>query len=147
MGRRTGGNLVAVLVSAEGTGSYGARLSKTLLSVGYRVVDAPAPKRARGGDKNDTIDAITAARASLARPSDRLADVRAGDLQETLKILLAARTRMTNESTRQINAMTALLRGVDLGIDARSKLTMSQTRVVARWRRRAEGPVESLARA
>jgi transposase len=147
IGRRTGGDLDGVLVSAEGTGSYGARLSKALLQVGYRVVDAPAPKRGRGGDKNDAIDAIKAARAMLARDSDRLADVRTGDLQESLKILLAARARMTNESTRQINAMTALLRGVDLGVDARTKLTVTQTRAVARWRVRAEGPVESLARA
>src|SRR4051794_30493634 len=145
--RRTGGDLDAVLVSAEGTGSYGARLSKALLEVGYRVVDAPAPKRGRGGDKNDTIDAIKAARALLARPSDRLADVRAGDLQGSLKILLATRSRMSNESTRQINAMTALLRGVDLGVDARTKLTVTQTRAVARWRVRDEGQVESLARA
>ena len=147
IGRRTGGDLDGVLVSVEGTGSYGARLSKTLLQAGYRVVDAPAPKRERGGDKSDTIDAIKAARGMLARDSDRLADVRVGDLQGSLKILLAARARMTNESTRQHNALIALLRSEDLGVDARKKLTLTQTRVVARWRVRAEGPVESLARA
>ena len=147
IGRRTGGDLDGVLVSAEGTGSYGARLSRALLQIGYRVVDAPAPKRERGGDKSDTIDAVKAARAMLARDSGRLADVRVGDLQGSLKILLAARARMTNESTRQHNALIALLRGLDLGVDARKKLTLTQTRAVARWRVRAEGPVESLARA
>lgn len=147
IGRRTRGDLDGVLISAEGTGSYGARLSKALLGVGYRVVDAPAPKRDRGEGKSDSIDAIKAARGMLARDSDRLADVRVGDAPESLKILLASRARMTNESTRQVNALTALLRGVDLGIDARQKLTLTQTRAVARWRVRAEGPVESLARA
>ena len=56
IGRRAGGDVDGVLVSVEGTGSYGARLSKALLEVGYRVVDAPAPKRERGGDKSDTND-------------------------------------------------------------------------------------------
>ena len=146
IGRRTGGELNGVLVSAEGTGSYGARLSKVLLQAGYRVVDAPAPKRDRGEEKNDAIDAIKAARTMLAKHADHLADVRAGDLQGSLKILLAARARMANESTRQVNALTALLRGVDLGVDARTKPTLTQTRAVARWRARHEGPVESLAR-
>jgi transposase len=41
IGRRTAGQVEAVLVSCEGTGSYGARLSTTLLELGYRVVDAP----------------------------------------------------------------------------------------------------------
>ena len=50
----------------EGTGSYGARLAKVLGQSGYSVVDAPAPKRDRGGDKNDSIDAIKAARSTLA---------------------------------------------------------------------------------
>jgi transposase len=147
IGRRTGGELDAVLISAEGTGSYGARLAKALLAVGYRVVDAPAPKRERGADKNDTIDAIKAARSALTKQSDRLADVRAGELSECLKILLTARARMTGESTRQVNAMTAILRGVDLGIDARTKLNLTQTRTVGRWRARTEGPVEAIARA
>ncbi len=48
IGRRTAGQVEAVLVSCEGTGSYGARLTTTLLDLGYRVVDAPSPKRERG---------------------------------------------------------------------------------------------------
>lgn len=128
-------------------GLTGPRLAKLLGECGYRVVDAPAPKRERGGDKNDTIDAIKAAKVMLSKESDRLADVRAGDLQQCLKILLAARRRMSGESTRSTNAMLAILRGVDLGIDARVKLSMAQTRAVSRWRSRLEGPVETIARA
>lgn len=147
IGRRTAGAVDTVLISAEGTGSYGARLARLLGESGYRVVDAPAPKRVRGGDKNDTIDAIKAARAMLPRDVDRLADVRAGDLQRSLKILLAARDRMSRESTQQKNALNAQLRDLDLGIDARTKLNVTQTRAVSKWRARAEGPVETLARA
>ncbi len=147
IGRRTAGEVEAVLISAEGTGSYGARLAKVLGESGYRVVDAPAPKRERGGDKNDSIDAIKAARAALSKHSDRLADVRAGEVQQCLKILLAARDRMSRESTQCRNALTALLRDIDLGIDARTKLTLTQTRSVSRWRTRAEGQAQELGRA
>ena len=145
--RRTGGDLESVLVSCEGTGSYGARLAKLLGQAGYRVVDAPSPKRDRGQDKDDTIDAIKAARSVLGKRVDRLADVRAGELQEALKVLLAARDRMATESTRSVNALTALLRGVDLGIDARRKLNATQIRQVARWRTRSESPAAAVARA
>lgn len=149
--RRTGGDLdsvlESVLVSCEGTGSYGARLAKLLGQAGYRVVDAPSPKRDRGQDKDDTIDAIKAARSVLGKRADRLADVRAGELQEALKVLLAARDRMATESTRSVNALTALLRAVDLGIDARRKLTSTQIRQVARWRTRSDSPAAAIARA
>ena len=144
--RRTGGDLEAVLISCEGTGSYGARLAKVLGEGGFRVVDAPRPKRDRGQDKDDTIDAIKAARRVLGKQADRLADVRAGELQEALKVLLAARDRMSRESTRSVNALTALLRGIDLGIDARRKLTTTQVRQVARWRSRRESPAAAIAR-
>jgi len=147
IGRRTAGDLDAVLVSAEGTGSYGARLSKVLLGAGYRVVDAPSPKRDRGGDKNDTIDAIKAARSQLSKDAARLADARAGDLQECLKVLLAARERMSGESTRTINALTALLRVYDLGLDARKKPGYPQIREVSRWRSRSESSAVAVARA
>jgi transposase len=147
IGRRTGGEVDAVLVSCEGTGSYGTKLVRVLLQIGYRVVDAPSPKRDRGQDKNDTIDAIKAARGLLARRVDRLADVRAGELQETLKVLLAARERMSGESTRSVNALTALLRSVDLGIDARRKPGLTQIREVSRWRTRQDSPAVTVARA
>jgi transposase len=139
--------LDSVLVSCEGTGSYGARLAKLLLQAGYRVIDAPSPKRDRGQDKDDTIDAIKAARGVLGKRADRLADVRAGELQGALKVLLAARDRMATESTGSVNALTALLRGIDLGIDARRKLTTTQIREVARWRSRSESPATAIARA
>lgn len=145
--RRTGTDLSSVLVSCEGTGSYGARLATLLGETGYRVVDAPSPKRDRGQDKDDTIDAIKAARGVLGKRADRLADVRAGELQEALKVLLAARDRMATESTRSVNALNALLRGIDLGIDARRKLTATQIRQVARWRARSESPAAAIARA
>ena len=147
IGRRTAGQVGGVLVSCEGTGTYGARLAKALLELGYRVVDAPSPRRDRGGSKNDAIDAIKAARSALAKRVDRLADVRDGEFQDALKALLAARNRMTKESTRSINALTALLRTVDLGVDARRKPTRTQIRQISRWRTRSEPPAIAIVRA
>ena len=134
IGRGTGGDLDAVLISAEGTGSYGAALARLLAEHGYRVTDAPSPKRERGGSKNDRIDAIKAARGVLARDTDGLADARSGETAQVLQVLLAARNRITGESTRTINALIALLRTHDLGFDARRKPTPTQVRQIARWR-------------
>lgn len=145
--RRAGGDLDAVLVSVEGTGSYGSQLARVLLEAGFRVVDAPSPKRDRGADKTDSVDAIKAARSPLSKRVDRLADVRTGEAQECTKVLLAARERMSGESTRAMNALNALVRGVDLGLDGRRKLTITQIRAVARWRPRNEPPATALARA
>lgn len=134
IGRGTGGDLDSVLISAEGTGSYGAGLARLLAGHGYRVIDAPSPKRDRGGSKNDRIDAIKAARGVLARNVDGLADARGGETTEILRILLASRNRITGESTRTINALIALLRTHDVGFDARRKPTVAQIRQIARWR-------------
>lgn len=138
IGRRAGGDIDAVLVSAEGTGSYGAQMAARLSSTGYRVVDAPAPQRDRGTDKNDPIDAIKAARGALIRDIERLADVRNSSMHTALSVLTKSRDHMSLERTRAINALTALLRIHDLDIDARKALTRTQIRQVAAWRTRTE---------
>jgi transposase len=147
IGRRTGGQVEATLISAEGTGSYGAQLAALLARTGYRVVDAPSPKRDRGSGKNDQIDAIIAARSALPKRSDRLADARAGQVQATLQTLLSARGSMCAERTRAINALNALLRVHDLGIDARRKVSRPTIRTIAAWRSRSESLPKATARA
>ena len=114
----TAGEVDRVLVSIEGTRSYGAQLTAVLSQTGYRVVDAPTPKRERGSGKNDQIDAVVAARGSLHKHLDQLADARSGETSATLQVLLSARNSITGERTRAINALTALLRVHDLGVDA-----------------------------
>ncbi|NQV08036.1 IS110 family transposase [bacterium] len=140
LGRRTGGDIDGVLISAEGTGSYGAVMADLLSETGYRVVEAPAPsvKRLRGTGKTDTLDAIVAARSTLVMDVQRLRDRRAGELQAALKVLTVAREQMNADRLRSINALTALLRTHDLGLDARRALTLTQIRSVAAWRRREE---------
>ena len=107
-----------VLISMEGTGSYGAQAAELLAARGYRVVDAPSPKRARGSGKNDHIDALVAARGALPKDSERLADRRAGHTRAALQILLTARDSMRRDRTRSKNQLTALLRTHNLDIDA-----------------------------
>ena len=53
-------------------------------------------------------------------------------------MLLASRDHMSTERTATINALTALLRVVDLGIDARHPLTATQIVTITTWRTRNE---------
>lgn len=145
--RRTQGELDGVLVAAEGTGSYGAVLAESLAGVGYRVVEAPTPRRERGRGKTDVLDAATAARATLAMPVARLRDRRGGQDQVALQVLTTAREQLNAERLRAINALTALVRAHDLGIDARRALTGAQISQIASWRRRVEPVGISTARA
>ena len=57
----------------EGTGGYGAGLTRFLQALGEQVVELDRPKRTarRHGAKSDPLDAIRAAREALAR--DQLA--------------------------------------------------------------------------
>lgn len=147
-GEPTGGDLDRVLVSIEGTRSYGAQITALLAQAGYRVTDAPSPKRERGTGKNDHIDAVVAARGSLHKRLDQLADARAGDTSATLQILLTARNSMTSERTRALNALNALLRTHPLGVDARSKVNRPTIRTISTWRaRKSDTPTMATARA
>jgi hypothetical protein len=49
-------------------------------------------------------------------------------------VLLSARSLIDHQRTANRNALTALLRTVDLGIDTRSPLTDKQVLVIASWR-------------
>ncbi|MFD7076798.1 IS110 family transposase [Nocardioides sp. NPDC059952] len=144
IGRRTDGDLDATLVAAEGTGTYGAILAGRLAASGFRVVEAPTPYRDRATGKNDAMDSLAAARSTLSMRTDRLRDRRGGGDQQTasvrtaLQVLLAAREQATTERTRAVNALTALVRTHELGLDARRALTTTQITTISGWRRRQE---------
>lgn len=145
IGRRTGGDLDQVLVSTEGTRAYGARLGRLLADTGYRVVEAPTPsaKRLRGKGKTDRLDAVTAARSTLALQLSELCDRRGDGVRDALQTLTTLRDHLNLERLAVINALTALTRSHDLGIDARRALTTSQIRQIARQRPR-HGPVDTV---
>jgi transposase len=133
--RRTGGGTDDVLWSVEGAGSYGNQLVAALEAAGHQVVEAPTtstPATRRAG-KSDTIDATRTAQATLATDTRALRAPRADGARADAQVLLTARQSMTAERTRALNALTALLRACDLGVDARRPLTRAQVRHIAAW--------------
>jgi len=139
-GRLTGGD-AATLWSVEGVATYGARLARAAADSGYEVVEAPRmnAKARHGVGKSDPLDARAIAAAVLPLEENRLRRPRADDgTRQALRVLVTARDQMAQEKTMNINALTALLRTNELGIDARRPLTMAQITQASRWQHRSE---------
>lgn len=101
----------------------------------------------RGVGKSDPLDARRIAAAVLPLEVTHLRNPRDDDGERAaLRVLVAAREHMTTERTSTINALTALLRTTDLGIDARRPLTSTQVTEITRWRARAETVAAATAR-
>lgn len=147
--RRTAGDLATLWV-IEGIGTYGARLAAAVNRAGYEVVEAARmdARAHRGTGKSDPLDARRIAAGVLSLELHKLRRPRSDDgVRAALQVLVTAREHMTTERTATINALTALLRVADLGIDARKPLTAKQVNEVARWRARIEDLATSTARA
>ncbi|MEV3927750.1 IS110 family transposase [Actinomadura coerulea] len=138
--RRTGADLATLWV-IEGVASYGAGLATLLGRSGYQVVEA-ARMNARanhGIGKSDPLDAQRIAATVLPLDTCELRRPRLAEgVRAALRVLVAARDHMTAERTATLNALIALLRIADLGIDARKAMTGTQIATVARWRARDE---------
>jgi transposase len=79
----------------EGTGSFGAGLTRFLVGQQERVLEVGRLRRERrSGGKSDALDAIRAARSVLGQT--RAAEPRAGGEREALRALLAAREGAVN---------------------------------------------------
>jgi transposase len=133
----------------EGTGTYGARLARTAVDAGYTVIEAPRmnARANRGIGKSDPLDARRIAAAALPLHETQLREPRADEgIRAAVKVLLASRDHMSTERTATINALTALLRVVDLGIDARRPLTHAQITTITAWRTRDEDLATATAR-
>jgi len=92
----------------EGTGGYGAGLTRFLATHAERVVELDRPKRAarRHGAKSDPLDAARAAREALGR--DQLAQPRATGPRAALSVRLAARrsaVQAAGDAQRQLHAL------------------------------------------
>ncbi|NMM23834.1 MAG: IS110 family transposase [Phycicoccus sp.] len=148
-GRRTGGDLEALWV-IECSASYGAQLARAVTTAGYQVVEAArmSARANRGIGKSDSLDARRIAASVLSLRADQQRYLRKDNgVRAALRVLLAARDHMTSERTGTINALIALLRVLDLGIDARRPLTGRQVIEVAKWRSRTEAIEMVIARA
>ncbi len=141
----------SALVVVEGTGSFGAIVTERLMAAGRTVVEAARMPRGdrRGKGKSDELDAVRIARAviGLTLTELRTPRVLAGDrARVALRVLIVAREEMAAERTRAVNALTALVRTIDLGVDARVSLTARQITEIAQWRTRAEDSTITICR-
>lgn len=146
--RHTGADLDTLWV-IEGAGSYGAVLAGAAGAAGYQVAEAARmDTRTRHGiGKSDPLDAHRIAAAVLPLDEQKLRRPRLNDgVRAALRVLVTARDSMTTERTRAVNALTALLRATELGMDVRKPLTGTQITEVTRWRSRDEPLAASVAR-
>jgi transposase len=99
-----------VLVGVEGTGSYGAGLTRHLLAAGVAVVevDRPNRQRRRRKGKSDPQDAITAARAALSGDADGAAKSRDGNV-EAMRVIRVARSSARRARSQALNQMRSLI--------------------------------------
>jgi transposase len=94
----------------EGTGSYGAGLSRFLRSAGQVVIEInrPGRKARRLKGKSDPVDAEAAARAVLSGEA-RAVPKSGEDRVEMIRALRAARSSAIKARTQAINALKALV--------------------------------------
>ena len=80
----------------------------------------------RGIGKSDPLDARRIAQAVLPLDVSQLRRPRADDgVRAAVRVLIASRDHISTERTSSINALTALVRGADLEIDARRSVETS----------------------
>jgi transposase len=97
-------------VGVEGTGSYGAGLTRHLHRHGVSVVEVDRPnrqKRRRRG-KSDTQDAISAARAAQGGDATGEAKTRDGNV-ESMRVLRVARSSARKARTQCLNQMRSII--------------------------------------
>ena len=102
-----------VVVSIEGTRSFGVGLARAVAAAGLTVIECEQPnhKARRGKGKSDPIDAHLAVLAALRLDADRLPVPRADGDPEALRILLGTRHELAVANTAQTNRLRALLLG------------------------------------
>ena len=94
----------------EGTGSYGAGVSRFLTARGYSVIEVNRPDRSvrhRKG-KSDPVDAEMAARAVLAGVADSIPKSGEGEV-EMIRMLKSARDSDVKARAQAVNQMKALV--------------------------------------
>jgi transposase len=97
-------------IGVEGTGSYGAQLTRDLQRAGHQVVEVDRPdrtaRRARG--KDDHLDAEAAALAVLSGRARTAPKTRVGQI-EAIRALRVARRSSVSGRTAAMNQLKALL--------------------------------------
>ena len=126
----------------EGTGSYGAGLSRYLAEQGVCVVEVNRPNRQqrRRHGKSDPADAIAAARAVLAGDADATPKNSEG-LVEAVRVLHLTRRSAVKAKTQAGNQIKDLVVTAPDTVrnELRSLTTTQRVRKAAKWR---PGPID-----
>ena len=129
-------------VGVEGTGSYGAGLTRHLTAAGVEVVEVNRPNRQtrRRRGKTDTVDAETAARAALNGDATAVPKSADGCVEAIRTLSLARRSavKARTVAANQINAV-AVTAPEHLRDRLRGLKTPEMVKVCARWRLDAAG--------
>ena len=98
------------MIGVEGTGSYGAGLSRHLRSVGLVVVEVDRQNRQarRRQGKSDPLDAVEAARAAQSGRAFGMAKTRDGSV-EAIRALMVARRSARESRTKAMNQIRQLI--------------------------------------
>jgi len=99
-----------VLVGVEGTGSYGAGLTRHLLAEHVEVVEVDRPNRQnrRRRGKSDTVDAVAAARAAQSGDATGKAKTRNGNV-EAMRVLRLVKLSARRSRTVALNQMRSIV--------------------------------------
>jgi transposase len=128
-----------LVVSIEGTRSYGVGLARAVAAAGLMVIECEQPHRKvrRGRGKSDPIDAHLAVLTALRCDVERLPTPRIDGDREALRILLGARHDLSTAHTAQTNRLRALLLGGDDTDRQLARGALSETVLAALVRRRS----------
>ena len=123
-----GRNLLATSThfSIEGTGSYGAGLSRSLLEQGHNVVEVTRPNRQLRYlyGKSDSLDAESAARSVLNGQATAIAKTQTGS-SEMIRHLKVARDSAVKAKSQAMITLKALIVNApaELPVNRHAKLT------------------------
>jgi transposase len=124
-------------VGVEGTGSYGAGITRRLVSAGIAVLEVSAPDLAqrRGRGKDDALDALAAARAALAGRRVSIARTRTGEI-ESLRVLRTTRASAVKARRAALQQLrnTIVAAPEEVREATRSLTPMRLIRTLASWR-------------
>jgi len=127
-------------VGIEGTGSYGAELSRVLANRGFAIKEVNRPNRAerRLHGKSDPLDAYQAAESVLAERGTSTPKSRNGFV-EALRVLRTARTSAMKARTAVLSQISAVLTAAPEPLRAKYRGMTSEARVKAMTATRPTG--------
>jgi transposase len=112
-------------IGIEGTGHYGAALTRFLTDAGERVVEVNRPNRSarRFDGKSDRLDSEQAARSVLAATASAVPKTKAGPI-EVIRILRVTRSSAIKSRTQAFNSLHGVMIGAPSSLrDELVKLT------------------------